>query len=114
MTKYWYTATTKHGKPVTLYVETYDAAIEHDLEQGPARSLIHSVLLGDVPLGEEERHYALALGAFRLHVRAPGYTPVEKIYEAESIPKGLKGTWSGGALNDPQTCAVVVYDDPVV
>jgi len=38
--KYWYTATTQNGNRVTLYVETYDAAIEHDLQQAPAGSLI--------------------------------------------------------------------------
>jgi hypothetical protein len=111
MTKYWYTATTKDGKPVTLYVETYDDAIEHDLEQGPARSLIHSVWHGEPPTEESARHRALALGAFRLHVRAPGFTPIGEIYEAESIPLKLKGVWSGGTLREPQTCAVVVFED---
>jgi hypothetical protein len=102
MTKYWCTATTKNGKPVTLYVETYDAAIEHDLEQGPASSLIHSVLHGDIPPDEAQRHYALALGAFRIHVRAPGFSALGKIYEAESIPAGLEGFWSGGTFKDGQ------------
>jgi len=111
MTKYWYTATTKDGKPVTLYVETYDAAIEHDLEQGVARSLIHSVWDGAAPSDETERHRCLARGAFMLHVMAPGFTPIGKIYEAESIPQRLKGTWSGGTLKDPQTCATVVFED---
>ena len=110
MTKYWYTATTKDGKPVTLYVETYDAAIEHDLDQGPASSLIHLVWHGDVPAEEEERHYALALGAFSLHVRAPGFTHIGKVYEAESIPPGLGSSWSGGTLREPQTCAAVVRE----
>jgi hypothetical protein len=110
MTKYWYTATTKNGKRVTLYVETYDAAIEHDLERGPSSSLIDFVVHGDVPADDQQRHYALALGAFRLHVTAPGFTPVGKIYEAESIPSGLKGVWAGGTLKEPQTCAVVVYE----
>jgi hypothetical protein len=110
MTKYWYAATTKDGKPVTLYVETYDAAVEHDLEQGPTSSLIHLVSVGDIPVSEEERHYALALGAFNLHVRAPGFTPVGKVYEAESIPTNLEGVWSGGTLQEPQTCAVIVYE----
>jgi hypothetical protein len=111
MTKYWYTATTKDGKPVTLYVETYDAAIEHDLEQGPASSLIHSVWHGDAPAEEDQRHHALALGAFRLHVRAPGFTPIGEIYEAESIPPRLGHSWSGGTLGESQTCATVVYED---
>jgi hypothetical protein len=110
MTKYWYAASTKDEKPVTLYVETYAAAIEHDLEQGPTRSLIHSVWDGDAPGDEEQRHYLLALGAFRLHVRAPGFTPIGKVYEAESIPPSLGSCWSGGTLSEPHTCAVVVYE----
>ena len=110
MTKYWYTATTKDGKPVALYVETYEAAIKHDLDQGQARSLIHSVWHGDIPADEHVRHHALALGAFKLHVRAPGFTPIGEIYEAESIPPGLGHSWTGGTLREPQTCAVVVYE----
>jgi len=114
VTKYWYAATTKDGKPITLYVETYDAAIEHDLEQAPASSLIYWVFLHDVPTDDEQRHYALALGAFRRHTMAPGFTPVGKIYETDAIPKGLESSWVGGTIKEPETCAVIVYEQPVV
>ena len=114
MTKYWYAATTKHGKRVTLYVETYDSAIEHDLQQAPSGSLIYWAFSHDVPADEEQRHRALARGAFMRHTKAPGFTPVGKIYETDSIPKGLEGSWGGGTVKEPQTCAVVVYEQPVV
>ena len=114
MTKYWYAATTKDGKRVTLYVETYDAAIEHDLEQAPSGSLIYWAAFHEIPTDEEQRHRALARGAFMRHTKAPGFMPVEKIYETDSIPKGLEDFWAGGTVKEPQTCAVVVYEQPVV
>ena len=115
MTKYWYTATTRDGTRNTLYTETYDAAIEHDLEQGIAGSLICSVTASrEAPSEGELRHRALALGAFRICTRAPGFTPVGKIYETDSIPPGLEPVWVGGSLDEPQTCALVVYIQPIV
>ena len=115
MTKYWYAGTTKDETRATLYAETYDAAIEHDLEQGLAGSLIRSVTASrDVPTDEEQRHRALALGAFRICTRAPGFTPVGKIYETNSIPRGLETVWIGGSLDEPQTCALIVYIQPIV
>ncbi len=112
MVKYWYAATTKDGKPVTLYVETYDAAIEHDIEQAPSSSLIYWASSHTIPADEERRHHALALGAFRRLTVAPGYTPVAKMYETDSIPKGLEDSWVGGNIKGPSVCAVVVYEQP--
>ena len=105
-------ATKRNGKPITLYVETYDAAIEHDLAQGEVGSLIRYATGGGVPGDEAERHCALALGAFMRRTREPALEPVGKIYETDSIPKGLESFWSGGSVKD-QTCAVVVYEQPV-
>jgi hypothetical protein len=112
MTKYWYTATSQNGKRLTLYVETYDAAIEHDLQQAPAGSLIHCVT-DAAPASEQDRHAALALGAFTRHVAARGLAPITKIYEADSIPKSLDSFWLGG-FKEPQTCTVIVFEKPVI
>jgi hypothetical protein len=112
MTKYWTTTTTRDAQPVTLYVETSDSAVEHDLEQAPSGSLIHAVIVGAVPTDPIQQHYALAAGAFHIHCRAPGLTQHGKIAETDAIPKGLEGFWTGGSLTPPQTCAAVVYEQP--
>jgi hypothetical protein len=113
MIKYWCAATTKEGKPVKLYVETYDAAIDHDVEQAPSCSLIYWASGHSIPTDEEQRHHALALGAFRRHTMAEGYTPVGEIYETDSIPKGLEDSWVGGTVKEPAVCAVIVYEQPI-
>src|SRR5439155_18913279 len=43
MTKYWVAATADSERRITVFTETYDAAIDHDLEQAPVGSLIHCV-----------------------------------------------------------------------
>jgi hypothetical protein len=115
MTKYWVIGTKKNGEPVNLYVETNDAAVEHDLEQAPSGSLIFGYAVGGfIPVNDVDKHLALAHGAFSLHVRAPEFTSAGKIYETDSIPKGLEGFWCGGTLKEPHTCAVVIYEQPCV
>jgi len=104
-------ATKRNGKPVTMYVETYDEAIEYDLAQGEVGSLIHYAN-GGVPLVENRKHYVLALGAFMRRTRDPALEPVGKICETDFIPKGLESFWSGGSVKD-QTCAVVVFEQPI-
>src|SRR5690349_9925536 len=108
MTKYYKTSTTKDGKCIRLYVETYPEAIDQDLEQGESGSLIRYATGGTVPPDEMGKHRALAFGSFMLHSRGPGLAPIGKISETESIPRGLESFWCGGSVDD-ETCAVVVY-----
>jgi len=89
MTKYWVAATADGERPITVFTETYDAAIEHDLEQAPVGSLIHCVT-DATPATEQERHYALALGVLTRHIAARQLAPITKIYETDSIPKASK------------------------
>ena len=112
MTKYWVAATADSGRPITVLTETYDAAIEHDLEQAPVGFLIHCVT-DAMPATEQERHYALALGALTRHVAALLLAPITKIYETDSIPKGLESFWLGG-FKQPETCTVIVFEQPVI
>ena len=112
MNKFWVAATADRDKRLNLFVETYAAAIEQDLQQAPAGSLIHCVA-DAAPATEEGQHYALALGALTRHAAARQLKPVTEIYETDSIPKRLESFWLGG-FKEPQTCTVIVFEQTVI
>ena len=52
------------------------------------------------------------IGALTRHVAARQLAPITKIYETDSIPKGLEGFWLGGS-KQPGTCTAIVFEKPV-
>lgn len=87
--KFWKAFGTRAGKPVALYVETTDALVASDLDQGAHGSLISRSCSGRIPNSEIERHLWLAIGAFRRHVRTPEVGSVGVAIEVDSIPLQL-------------------------
>jgi hypothetical protein len=107
MTRYWNCKLRGEGEPAMLYVETNDAAIEHDMTLPPGRSLILSH--AGMPKTDEEKHRALARAAFSIHSRRDDGGRLGELEEAGTIPPGLESFWTGG---DGDTCSVVVFRGP--
>lgn len=111
MPKYFRTAASRDGKPVTLFVATTDEKISQDIASGAGYSLAlvgRSENFRQHPTRETD-HFDFAYGAFVAAAQGGLLLAGTKIETVDAIPSGLQCHHLGGR---DRPYLIAVYEQP--